>query len=80
MDAVRGFICDQRGTAAIDWVVMTAAIVALTLALMSVISDAVEAAGLRLAERLSSMPIRTSFEDWDALRADLEAEAADAAD
>jgi hypothetical protein len=43
-------------------------VVTLGLALMSVISDAIETAGLRLAEQLSSMPIRTSFEEWDALR------------
>jgi hypothetical protein len=52
---------------------MTAAVVTLGLALMSVISDAIETAGLRLAEQLSSMPIRTSFEEWDALRSELEA-------
>lgn len=40
---------------------------------MSVTGDAVEAAGLRLAGQLSSMPIWTSFEEWGALRTKIEA-------
>jgi Flp pilus assembly pilin Flp len=73
MDHIRAFLRDEHGSAAVDWVVMTAAVVTLGLALMSVISDAIETAGLRLADQLSSMPIRTSFEEWDALRSELEA-------
>jgi hypothetical protein len=81
MTAVRDFIVGEQGSAAVDWVVMTAAVVALTLAVMNVISDAVEAAGLRLAERLSDMPVRTSFAEWETLRNEMDsAEAGDDVD
>jgi hypothetical protein len=77
MNRFEAFLRAESGSAAVDWVVMTAAIVALGLALMSVIADAVESAGLRLAAQLSDMPIRTSFEEWDALRSDLAEETED---
>jgi hypothetical protein len=74
MNRLRAFLADDRGAVTFDWVVMTAASVALTLALMGQISDALEAASLRLSERMTGMVIPTSFEDWDAMRADMAAQ------
>jgi len=79
-DLSRSFVHSEAGSAAVDWVVMTAATVALGLAVMSEVSDAVEGMASRVATRLGDMPIRTSFEDWAALRADLSAEAEGGAD
>lgn len=74
MTWLKAFLREDGGAVAVDWIIMTAATVALTLALAGEISDLVEAAGLDLAERLISMPIRTSFDEWEAVRTGLEQE------
>ena len=70
MTRLQAFFGSETGAVTVDWVVMTAASVALSLALMGQISDAVEAASERLAGRMTGMAIPTSFEAWDEMRAD----------
>lgn len=72
MERIGTFLTDDGGAATVDWVVLTAASVAVTLAVMGVLSDALEAAGSNLSNTLSDMPIRTSFAEWEAFRASLE--------
>lgn len=76
MDRIRQFLCDDSGSATVEWVVMTAASVGIGLAVMSVVSDGVESLSNDVHDALTSFTIMTSFEDWDAFRADADQAAA----
>ncbi|AHM04285.1 hypothetical protein roselon_01928 [Roseibacterium elongatum DSM 19469] len=76
VDHCRGFLRCDSGAVAVDWVVMTAASVALGLAVISEVSAGVEDLATRISERLGDIPLRARFEDWDAFRAEQAAQAA----
>jgi hypothetical protein len=69
MEGIGIFLRGDGGTVTVDWVMLTALSVTMTLALMGVLSDALETAGTNLSDALSDMPIRTSFAEWEAFRA-----------
>lgn len=69
------FLRDENGSATVEWVVMTAASVAMGLAVMSYVRDGIEDLSNDIRSSLSNISIKTSFEDWDAFRANAAAEA-----
>ena len=76
---MRRFIASESGAVTIDWVVLTAATVGMSLAVMSVVSDGIEDLADRISAQISSIELRDSFADWDAFRTENAAEAAAAA-
>ncbi|UWQ20233.1 Flp family type IVb pilin [Jannaschia sp. W003] len=48
------FVRDEAGAVTVDWVVLTAALVGLGLAVMGVVSSGVEAAATRITTHLST--------------------------
>ena len=77
---MRRFIRSESGAVTIDWVVLTAATVGMSLAVMSVVSDGIEDLGDRIWTQISDIPLRDSFDEWAAFRAENAAEAAAAAE
>lgn len=74
MTRVMRFLADESGAATVDWVVLTAASVAMGLAVMGYVREGVESLADDIHSHLSSIEIRTSFAEWEAFR---EAEAED---
>ncbi len=62
------FITSESGAATVDWVVLTAASVAMGLAVMSVVADGIENLSGDIQNALSNVEIHISFEDWDNFR------------
>ncbi len=74
------FFRSESGAATVDWVILTAATVGMSLAVMDVVSGAVENLSNDIAAQLSSIQIRTTFEEWQDVRDQMAAaEAASAA-
>jgi|SRR6056297_1701399 len=71
------FAVDESGAATVEWVVLTAALVAMTLTVMSYVSEGVESLSEDIRDALSGFTIMTSFEDWDDFRAEQAAAAED---
>ena len=69
MERIGTFLRDEDGAVTVDWVMLTALSVTMTLAVMGVLSDALEEAGTDISNALTDMPIRTSFAEWEAFRA-----------
>ena len=67
---------DESGSATVEWVVMTAASVAMGLAVMSYVSEGVENLSNDVRSALSGFEIMTSFDQWDDFRAQQAAAAA----
>lgn len=61
-NVMKNFLSDESGAVTVDWVVLTAALVGLGLATMSVIGDGVGAASNDTSERLASID---SEVEWD---------------
>ena len=76
---MRRFIRSESGAVTIDWVVLTAATVGMSLAVMSVVSDGIEDLADRISTQISDIQLRDSFDEWAAFRAENAAEAAAAA-
>jgi Flp pilus assembly pilin Flp len=70
---------EESGSATVEWVVMTAASVAMGLAVMSYVSEGVESLSNDVRSALSGFEIMTSFDQWDDFRAQQAAAAAEAA-
>lgn len=66
---MRTFLTDESGAVTVEWVVLTAASVGMGLAVMSVVSAGVQDAATDIESFLSNVPIMTSFDQWDAFRA-----------
>jgi Flp pilus assembly pilin Flp len=66
--AFQHFAKDTSGAVTIEWVVLTAATVALSLAVMGVVRDGVGNLSQEIADHLSNIQIRTTFEQWDTFR------------
>lgn len=73
---IRKFVSDESGAATVEWVVMTAASVAMGLAVMSYVRDGVESLSGEIRDALSGFTIMTSFDEWDDFRAEQAAAAA----
>ncbi len=69
------FLHDESGSATVEWVVMTAASVAMGMAVMSYVRDGIEDLSNDIRSTLDGISIKTSFEEWDAFRADAAAQA-----
>ena len=67
---------EESGSATVEWVVMTAASVAMGLAVMSYVSEGVESLSNDVRSALSGFEIMTSFDQWDDFRAQQAAAAA----
>lgn len=72
--ALARFARSECGAATVDWVVLTAASVAMGMAVMSYVRDGVEDLSNDIRDALSGITIKTSFEDWDEFRANPDAE------
>ena len=59
--AIQSFMNDEHGAVTVDWVVLTAALVGLGLAVMGVVSNGVQTASERIAQQLRSDMINTRF-------------------
>jgi Flp pilus assembly pilin Flp len=54
MERFQTFLADERGAVTVDWVVLTGALVALTIAMFSILTEAIYVeAGIEMAERIS---------------------------
>ena len=69
MGALTRFLSDESGSATVEWVVMTAASVAIGMTVMSYVSAGVESLSTEIREALSGFTIMTSFDQWDDFRA-----------
>ena len=58
---IRNFAFDEAGAVTVDWVVLTAGLVSLGLAAMSVISDGTEDLSGDVDDKLQSQLISTTF-------------------
>ena len=74
MNRLNSFFLDETGAATVDWVVMTAASVAMGLAVMSYVRDGIEDLSNDIQATLSGISIKTSFSQWQDFRNDPDAE------
>ncbi|MDG4648247.1 hypothetical protein P6F26_07305 [Roseibacterium sp. SDUM158017] len=64
INQIRSFLSDEAGAVTVDWVVLTAAIVGLGLAVMAVVSGGIEDLSGNISSTLSSTdPLRNPFDD-----------------
>ncbi|PHQ99418.1 MAG: hypothetical protein COB39_03865 [Marinosulfonomonas sp.] len=61
LNMIKNFAADESGAVTVDWVVLTAAIVGLGLAVMSVVSGGTEDLTNKIGTQLSGQTISTSF-------------------
>ncbi|WP_179378999.1 hypothetical protein [Jannaschia marina] len=59
--SLRRFLAAETGAVTVDWVVLTAAMVGLALAVSSVVSDGLEELAREVAQFLADIEIRTRF-------------------
>ena len=58
---IKNFANDESGAVTVDWVVLTAAIVGLGLAVMTVISDGTSTLTNKIKTKMTSQTISTTF-------------------
>ena len=58
---IKNFANDESGAVTVDWVVLTAAIVGLGLAVMTVVSGGTETLTNKISDKMTSQTISTSF-------------------
>lgn len=58
---LRPFLASESGAVAVDWIVTTVAVLGLSLAITSQVSDAVEELARDLSDALSRIEIETAF-------------------
>ncbi|RMD49613.1 MAG: pilus assembly protein [Alphaproteobacteria bacterium] len=58
---LRSFKADDSGAVTVDWVVLTAAIVGLGIAVLAVVDDGVANLSSDISNQLTSQSIKTSF-------------------
>ncbi len=62
------FLKSEDGAVTVDWVVMTAATVAMGLAVMAEVREGVESLSTDISDTMSGFEIMTTFDEWDAFR------------
>ncbi|MBM2577800.1 hypothetical protein JQC91_15950 [Jannaschia sp. Os4] len=70
MNTLKTFLSTESGAVTVDWVVLTAALVGLGLAVMGVVSTGVQNASNSIAEQLNTTVIDSRFENTNAGTAD----------
>ncbi|CTQ48416.1 hypothetical protein [Jannaschia donghaensis] len=60
--SLRSFIVSESGAVTVDWVVLTAALVGLALAVTSVVSGGIEDLAKDISRVLSNIEIKTAFD------------------
>jgi Flp pilus assembly pilin Flp len=68
---MNAFIADESGAVTVDWVVLTAALVGLGLAVMAVVSGGVEDLSNDIDGQLVGMGIDTTFDGTGALQSNV---------
>ena len=58
---IKNFAADESGAVTVDWVVLTAAIVGLGLAVMSVVSGGTEDLTQRISDKMTNQTISSTF-------------------
>lgn len=58
---IKNFIADQSGAVTVDWVVLTAALVGLGLAVMGVVSGGIKTASDNITTQLGAQGVATTF-------------------
>ncbi|WP_456385960.1 hypothetical protein [Profundibacter sp.] len=58
---IKNFVSNESGAVTVDWVVLTAAIVGLGLAVMTVISDGTSTLTNKIKTKMTSQTISTTF-------------------
>ncbi|GFE65412.1 Flp family type IVb pilin [Litoreibacter roseus] len=58
---VKTFFADESGAVTVDWVVLTAAIVGLGIAVMASVSDGLESVSTKIKSELESTQITSTF-------------------
>jgi len=61
LNMIKNFAADESGAVTVDWVVLTAAIVGLGLAVMSVISNSTETLTNKIGGAMDGMTVSTNF-------------------
>ncbi len=61
LNMIKNFAADESGAVTVDWVVLTAAIVGLGLAVMNVISKETGGLTTKIGNELSSMSVGSGF-------------------
>ncbi len=61
LNMIKNFAADENGAVTVDWVVLTAAIVGLGLAVMSVVSSGTESLTNKIGTQLTSQTISSTF-------------------
>ena len=61
LNMIKNFAADESGAVTVDWVVLTAAIVGLGLAVMSVISNSTETLTNKIGGAMNGMTVSTNF-------------------
>ena len=61
LNMIKNFAADESGAVTVDWVVLTAAIVGLGLAVMSVISNSTETLTGKIGDAMDGMSVSTNF-------------------
>jgi Flp pilus assembly pilin Flp len=60
-DMIKNFVSNESGAVTVDWVVLTAAIVGLGLAVMGVVSGGTKTLTQTISDQMSSQTISTVF-------------------
>ena len=61
LNFIKNFRNDEDGAVTVDWVVLTAAIVGLGLAVMTVVSGGTETLTNKISDKMTSQPISSTF-------------------
>jgi len=61
LNMIKNFAADESGAVTVDWVVLTAAIVGLGLAVMTVISNSTETLTKKVGTAMDGMTVSTNF-------------------
>ncbi len=61
LNMIKNFAADESGAVTVDWVVLTAAIVGLGLAVMAVISNSTETLTKKVGSAMDDMTVSTDF-------------------
>ncbi|WP_457648527.1 hypothetical protein [Profundibacter sp.] len=61
MNAIKNFAANESGAVTVDWVVLTAAVVGLGLAVLSLIKGKTETLTNKIGDAMDSMTVSTDF-------------------
>jgi Flp pilus assembly pilin Flp len=63
LNMIKNFAADESGAVTVDWVVLTAAIVGLGLAVMSLVTGSTKDLTTKITGAMDGMTVSTSFDD-----------------